>query len=581
MNNKSKIIAIILGVIGLILILLFFLFGTKEKNYTVSFDTDGGSYISSVVVKEGERVVKPTNPTKNGYVFARWNYNNVEYDFSTSVTSDMTLKAVWAEEEKPKYKVTLKVNGKEEVLDLETLDESSLDNLPFEEKSGYALEWYVNGVKYDFSSPLTSDVTLEGKYVKVNTYTVKFNSDGGSKVNNQTIKTGEKVKEPENPTKEAFIFDGWYLNNKKYDFASEVTKNITLVAKWKEDPNVERYTVKFDSDGGSKVADQRVIENKLVKEPTAPTKDNQMFVEWQLDNKKYDFNTKVTKDITLKAKWRDLEKVTVIFANDDGSVYLTSSVLEGNTISKPADPVKNGYTFKEWQLNNKAFDFKTKIMQSITLKATFTKDPVKYTVTFNSNGGTNVASQTVTEGGKATKPANPTKENNTFIGWFNGETEYNFNNPVNSNITLTAKWEEVVTYTVTFDTKGGTTVASQKIEKGKTATRPTNPTKSDNTFKNWLLNGNPYDFSSAVNSDITLTADWEEKVYKISSECVSNTTCVDVTLTVWDGNNKVNAKDVLLNGTSMGFTWNKVLYERTSEFTVELQNGTRARAIKK
>ena len=63
--------------------------------YTVTFDTDGGSSIDSVVVKDGEKLNKPNNPSKDGYSFVNWEYNDTEYNFDNVVTSNLTLKAIW------------------------------------------------------------------------------------------------------------------------------------------------------------------------------------------------------------------------------------------------------------------------------------------------------------------------------------------------------------------------------------------------------------------------------------------------------------------------------------------------------
>lgn len=66
---------------------------------------------------------------------------------------------------------------------------------------------------------------------------------------------------------------------------------------------------------------------------------------------------------------------------------------------------------------------------------------VEFTVTFDSDGGSAVSAETVEEGELATEPADPTKADNTFLGWFLGETEYNFATPVTGNITLLAHWQ--------------------------------------------------------------------------------------------------------------------------------------------
>lgn len=377
MDSKKKIILGGMCSLGVILIIIAIILLMSPKKYIVSFDTLGGNIIASQEVKSGEKVSKPVDPSKENFDFVKWIYQNNDYDFNTPVKSDMTLTAVWAEKEKEKFAVTLKLGDKIETLEVSELNEIDLDSLSFDKKDGYDVVWYLNGEKYDFTTPLTNALTLEGKYEKVVSYTVKFSSNSNTKVANQTVKSGETVKEPSAITKYGYIFDGWYLNNKKYDFSTPVTKNITLVAKWNEDESIPRYTVTFDSDGGSKVNAAKVIENNTVGKPGNPTKSGFKFKEWQLDGKTYNFSTKVTKDITLKAVWTELENFVVTFRNDDGSVIRNVTVQEGNTVSKPSNPTKSGYTFKEWQLDGKAYNFSNKVTKDITLVAVYTQNEVK------------------------------------------------------------------------------------------------------------------------------------------------------------------------------------------------------------
>lgn len=94
MKNKKTIIGIIVGLIILIIIILL-LRGCTRKEYTIKFDTDGGSVIESIKVKENEKIERPSDPTKEGYEFAGWYYNNKKFDFNTKVEKNMTLKAKW------------------------------------------------------------------------------------------------------------------------------------------------------------------------------------------------------------------------------------------------------------------------------------------------------------------------------------------------------------------------------------------------------------------------------------------------------------------------------------------------------
>ena len=141
--------------------------------------------------------------------------------------------------------------------------------------------------------------------------------------------------------------------------------------------------------------------------------------------------------------------------------------------------------------------------------------PSKYTVYFNLNGGNSnstTSPQVVAKGSRVTKPTNPTKTGFTFVCWTLNNGEYNFNSPVNGNITLYAKWVvKKKYYTVSFNSNGGTSVSSQSVEEGTIASRPSNPTKSGYTFLGWYTSsGSVYSFNSGVTSNITLYAHWQE-----------------------------------------------------------------------
>ena len=195
-------------------------------------------------------------------------------------------------------------------------------------------------------------------------------------------------------------------------------------------------------------------------------------------------------------------------------------VKSGEKAVLPVAPTLKGYTFAFWYLgedeqNATAYDFNTPVTENITLTAKWNIN--KYTVTFNSYGGTPVPpAQEVEYGLTATKPADPTLKGYTFAFWYLGEdeqnaTEYDFDTPVTENITLTAKWN-INKYTVTFNTDGGTPVPpAQEVEYGLTATEPAAPKKTGYTFDGWYLGDEKYDFSAAVEQNITLTAKWEAK----------------------------------------------------------------------
>lgn len=127
-----------------------------------------------------------------------------------------------------------------------------------------------------------------------------------------------------------------------------------------------------------------------------------------------------------------------------------------------------------------------------------------YTVTFQSEGGSEVASQ-IRANTPAARPADPTKEGYTFIGWYKGEEKWNFADAVTEAMTLTAKWQ-LNQYTITFDTAGGSEVAPITQDYGTTITPPAAPTRTGYTFAGW----DKTIPATMPAENITLTARWTE-----------------------------------------------------------------------
>ena len=127
-----------------------------------------------------------------------------------------------------------------------------------------------------------------------------------------------------------------------------------------------------------------------------------------------------------------------------------------------------------------------------------------YTVTFQSEGGSEVASQ-IRANALADQPADPTKEGYTFIGWYNGESEWDFETPVTADLTLTAKWQ-LNQYTITFKPENGGQDIVIKQDYGTAITAPANPTKTGYTFAGW----DKTIPTTMPAGDMTITARWTE-----------------------------------------------------------------------
>ena len=195
-----------------------------------------------------------------------------------------------------------------------------------------------------------------------------------------------------------------------------------------------------------------------------------------------------------------------------------------------------------------------------------------YTVTFDSYGGTPVPpAQEVEYGHTATKPADPTLKGYTFAFWYLGEDEqnataYDFDTPVTENITLTAKWN-INKYTVAFNTDGGTPVPpAQEVEYGLTATEPAAPEKTGYTFDGWYLGDEKYDFSAAVEQNITLTAKWHITPHNIYAYARLNSYFAPLTTSEFD--TPVTLNEATLSRLGLG-SYNSLGYISIGSFTFD------------
>ena len=498
--------------------------------YTVIFDSDGGSEVAAAKVNHGEKVTKPADPTKTGYAFKGWFIGDKEYAFETAVTANITLKAKW-EVVVVNYTVTFDSDGGSEVAAAEVKDGGKVTKPADPTKTGYTFKGWLNGeTVYDFETAVTANITLKAKWeVVVVNYTVTFDSDGGSEVAAAEVKDGEKVTKPADPTKTGYTFKGWFNGETVYNFETAVTANITLKAKWE----VVTYNITYELNGGTgdegnpktytiETADFTI--KNLVSGPAATPN----FVGWYSDK---DLTkpavTTITKgstgDLSFYAKWSAKSTFTITFNFVGVEESASATVEDGEALtSEQLESVKSkissDYEFVDFYTNQECttkFDITMKFTADFTLYVKV-NEIKKFTVTFNSDGGSVVEPAVVKDGAKVPKPADPTRTGYTFKGWLNGADVYNFETAVTADITLKAKWE-VVTYTVTFDSDGGSKIESAKVNHGAKVTKPADPTKTGYTFKGWLNGGdNVYNFGTAVTANITLKAKWEVVTYTVT-----------------------------------------------------------------
>lgn len=228
-----------------------------------------------------------------------------------------------------------------------------------------------------------------------------------------------------------------YIKEIKMTYSDSVMYNVSFFDGTKE---YTEYAKKVEENG------------KLIR-PTDPEKKDMVFVGWYTDSEfkePYNFDLTVTNNLKLYAKFEAtaaVETQTVKFMKDAETPFSTSVVKKGNTVGVPAEPKNDGYSFGGWYTDvncTTAYEFSTPVNTDITLYA---KWLAKYTVSFDTDGGSTVESQTVVTGNKATKPAViPTKKGYNFVAWYTDNTyttEFEFENTIiTDNTTIYAKFED-------------------------------------------------------------------------------------------------------------------------------------------
>lgn len=203
-------------------------------------------------------------------------------------------------------------------------------------------------------------------------------------------------------------------------------------------------------------------------------------------------------------------KYKVTFDADNGTTPTVVEVVKGKKVEEPkTNPEKSGFRFDYWALDDEMYDFDQPVEKDITLVAKWTE---LFTVTFDSAGGTAVASQSVAKNEKVARPTSPTKDGFIFKQWLLNGEPFDFDEAVTGNITLVAEWEAVAPdkVVVTFDANGGLAIDPVTIDKNSKLTAPDAPVREGFTFKQWLLNGEPFDFDAPITENITLVAEWNE-----------------------------------------------------------------------
>ncbi|MBR3785455.1 MAG: InlB B-repeat-containing protein [Firmicutes bacterium] len=424
----------------------------SENKCTVTFDSMGGSTVTSQEVTYGQSVNAPDNPAREGYHFSGWATSEDgtnAYNFRDPVIKAFTLYAKWSP---ITYKITFMSNDGTAVADMEYNIESETIVLPTINKTGYNFDgWYSDADLSGSAVTSVSKGTMGNKifYAKWTplSYTVTFDTDGGSEIEAQHVVYGDTAVVPETPTKTGYTFKRWITESgKSFSFGTAITEDITIYAKWSRNS----YTVRFDTDGGSEVESQTVLyKTKATRPETDPTKLAYSFEGWVTSKdgtEAFNFNQKITEDTTIYAKWKLKDKYTVSFQTDGGTKIKDQAIQEGQLATKPAAPKRTGYNFENWYKDEKLseeFNFSEPIMGNTRIYAKW--NPISYTITYDANGGKPVAADTYTiETETFVLPA-ATKDGYRFLGWRagDGRSYTTIEQGSTGDLTLVAEWMEL------------------------------------------------------------------------------------------------------------------------------------------
>ena len=380
----------------------------NANQYTITFDTNGGSEIAPITQDYGTEITAPDNPTRKGYTFKGWDKEIPE----TMPAENITVKAQW---EINQYTITFDTNGGSEIAPI-TQDYGTEITAPDNPtRKGYTFKGWDKEIPETMPA---ENITVKAQW-EINQYTITFDTNGGSEIAPITQDYGTEITAPDNPTRKGYTFKGW----DKEIPETMPAENITVKAQWE----INQYTITFDTNGGSEIAPITQDYGTEITAPDNPTRKGYTFKGWDKEIPE----TMPAENITVKAQW-EINQYTITFDTNGGSEIAPITQDYGTEITAPDNPTRKGYTFKGWDKEIP----ETMPAENITVKAQWEIN--QYTITFDTNGGSEIAPITQDYGTEITAPDKPTRKGYTFKGW---DKEIPKTMPA-ENITITARWKD-------------------------------------------------------------------------------------------------------------------------------------------
>lgn len=297
------------------------------NQYTLIFDSNGGTAVAPFIGDYNTLVEVPSNPTKEGYTFAGW-----LPEIPTNVpSSNQTYVAQWTANE---YTLTFDVDGGDAIAPLTQTYGSDLV-LPIPTKSGFSfLGWYSDSGKTELFEEATMSLskTIYAKWLDASsTSSVTFEVNGGSEIEPLIVVNGQAVTKPTDPTKSGFTFAGWFTDvelTNAFEFTTVINNDLDLYAKWV-------ITVTFDANGGTPAIQTKVLNTPgTLSDLQTVTKSGGFdFVGWfdtnaETGGVQWTSETNIDSNVTFYARW--VSNVTEIFATE----LFISEYIEGSSNNK-------------------------------------------------------------------------------------------------------------------------------------------------------------------------------------------------------------------------------------------------------
>jgi uncharacterized repeat protein (TIGR02543 family) len=331
-------------------------------------------------------------------------------------------------------------------------------------------------------------------------YSVEFRDESGALYSSQIVTIGGNAIPPTGINKTGYDFLGWTGNYEN------VRNNTTVVATFRP----HTYTITFDSNGGSACGTlTEVVRDDVVSLPE-PSKEGYRFLGWyrgeSINSAPFHDSDSVTEDLELVARW-ELQTHAVCFMDEDNTLLLSMVVPHGFAAYLPINPVKQGYTFSEWDHDPMVIE------ADVIMRPLFTAN--NYTITFNSNGGSAVASLTLPYLSELPALSESERVGYRFLGWFTNTAltdSFALSSMPIGGLTLYAKWQ-ILSFTINYDTQGGSEIEAKTLNYNTALSQPLDPFREFHDFVGWSTSPDmlvPFAFTTMPANDLTIYAIWKD-----------------------------------------------------------------------